>query len=171
MWKGQPAYLELLDEAPGTSRSARRGSPIRQPPADAVERRVARCPEDAPKPRRIRELEAKIPTPRRAPTMRDGTGINERVFVRGSHKTLGVEAPAAFLEAFGKPAFTRAGSGRLELAKALTDPANPLVARVIVNRLWKHHFGEGSSAGRTTSATRASRRRTRNCSTGWRASS
>jgi hypothetical protein len=44
---------------------------------------------------------------------------------------------------FGHPAFTGAGSGRLELAKTVTDPANPLVARVIVNRLWKHHFGEG----------------------------
>jgi hypothetical protein len=35
------------------------------------------------------------------------------------------------------------GSGRLELAERLVDPGNPLVARVIVNRLWKHHFGEG----------------------------
>src|SRR6185312_3532318 len=40
-------------------------------------------------------------------------------------------------------AFTGSGSGRLELAKAVTDPANPLVARVLVNRLWQHHFGEG----------------------------
>ena len=104
--------------------------------------------------------------------MRDGTGINERVFVRGSHKILGVDAPRAFLEAFGKPAFTSTGSGRLELAKAVTDPANPLVARVIVNRLWKHHFGEGivRTPGRLR-PTRASRRRTRSCSTGWRASS
>jgi hypothetical protein len=88
-------------------------------------------------------VESKIPTPRRAISIRDGTGINERVFVRGNHKTLGVEAPRGFLEAFGKPAFTSAGSGRLELAGQLTDPANPLVARVLVNRLWKHHFGEG----------------------------
>src|SRR5262249_35682911 len=92
---------------------------------------------------RIRELEAKLPEPIRAPTMCDGTGINERVFVRGNHKTPGIEAPRATLEAFGKPAFTSSGSGRLELAKTITDPTNPLVARVIVNRLWKHHFGEG----------------------------
>src|SRR5207244_3997872 len=31
----------------------------------------------------------------------------------------------------------------LELAKAITDPANPLTARVFVNRVWKHHFGLG----------------------------
>jgi hypothetical protein len=36
-----------------------------------------------------------------------------------------------------------AGSGRLELARSLADPANPLLARVIVNRTWQHHFGSG----------------------------
>ena len=38
----------------------------------------------------------------------------------------------------------RQGSGRLELARRMVDPAaNPLLPRVLVNRLWKHHFGEG----------------------------
>ncbi|HZN32652.1 MAG TPA: DUF1553 domain-containing protein, partial [Pirellulaceae bacterium] len=36
----------------------------------------------------------------------------------------------------------RDGSGRLELARAITAPANPLTRRVIANRLWMHHFGE-----------------------------
>ena len=40
------------------------------------------------------------------------------------------------------PPFTH-GSGRLQLAKAIVDPANPLTARVWVNRLWQHHFGTG----------------------------
>ena len=75
--------------------------------------------------------------------MRDGTGINERVFVRGNHKTLGVEAPRGVPRGVRQAGVHGAGSGRLELARQLTDPANPLVARVIVNRLWKHHFGEG----------------------------
>ena len=158
MWKGQPAYLELLDDGPGYVAIREAWFADTQPPADAVER--VPVPEYASD--RARELEAKISAPRRAPSMRDGTGINERVFVRGSHKILGVEAPRGFLEAFGKPAFTSSGSGRLELARRLTDPANPLVARVIVNRLWKHHFGEGhrSLAGRlrpSGSAAHASR--------------
>jgi len=36
-----------------------------------------------------------------------------------------------------------AGSGRLELARAITSPDNPLTARVLVNRVWMHHFGAG----------------------------
>ena len=35
------------------------------------------------------------------------------------------------------------GSGRLQLADRLVNPRNPLTARVMVNRIWKHHFGEG----------------------------
>ncbi|HEX5102173.1 MAG TPA: DUF1553 domain-containing protein, partial [Pirellulaceae bacterium] len=35
------------------------------------------------------------------------------------------------------------GSGRLELAQAIVDSANPLTARVIVNRVWAQHFGAG----------------------------
>jgi len=68
-----------------------------------------------------------------------------RVQIRGSHHNLGPEVPRRFLEIFGRPdtAQYQQGSGRLALANALTDPANPLLARVIVNRVWKHHFGEG----------------------------
>ncbi|RYD70333.1 MAG: DUF1553 domain-containing protein [Verrucomicrobiaceae bacterium] len=37
----------------------------------------------------------------------------------------------------------RQGSGRMELAQAIASPKNPLTARVIVNRVWMHHFGQG----------------------------
>jgi hypothetical protein len=150
MWRGQPAYLELIDDGPGwvaisearfadTPPPGEGGDkvPLPDPPAKADHEGAQKLLS------RIRELESKLPDPARAPTVRDGTGVNERVFVRGNHKTLGIVAPRATLEVFGQPAFTSTGSGRLELAKTVTDPTNPLVARVIVNRLWKHHFGEG----------------------------
>jgi len=66
-----------------------------------------------------------------------------RVFIRGSPLTKGDAVPRQFLSLFGpqKP-FTQ-GSGRLELAQAIADPRNPLTARVMVNRIWQHHFGRG----------------------------
>lgn len=68
------------------------------------------------------------------------------IFRRGVPSNRGDRVPRRFLQALeqvdqGQP-FTN-GSGRLELAKAIVNPANPLTARVIVNRIWQHHFGDG----------------------------
>jgi cytochrome c553 len=68
-----------------------------------------------------------------------------RVHVRGSASTLGEEAPRRFMPILMRdepPPFTH-GSGRLELAQAIASKDNPLTARVIVNRVWQHHFGKG----------------------------
>jgi hypothetical protein len=83
---------------------------------------------------------------RLALAMLDGNGVDERVFVRGSPKALGEPTPRRFLEALAGPAPLRIqrGSGRLELARQMTDPAiNPLLPRVMVNRIWHHLFGRG----------------------------
>jgi hypothetical protein len=92
-----------------------------------------------------RKIEASIPSPLRAPAFADGTGEDEFVLVRGNHKTPGERAPRRPPEVLdsAEPASPSAGSGRLELARRLVDPSNPLLARVLVNRLWKHHFSEG----------------------------
>jgi hypothetical protein len=76
----------------------------------------------------------------------DRADIDEpRVFRRGNPATKGDEVPRRFLQALsptdGKP-FVQ-GSGRLEMARATASPDNPLTARVWVNRVWMHHFGEG----------------------------
>ena len=68
-----------------------------------------------------------------------------RIFVRGNAANPGDQVPRRFLKVVaGDDAepFTE-GSGRLELARAIVDPENPLTARVWVNRIWARHFGEG----------------------------
>lgn len=110
---------------------------------------VARQPADAQadyakRTAELGQFEAAIPVPARALAMTDGTPENEHVFIRGNHKTQGEEVPRRLLEVLGanQPPITH-GSGRLELAARIVDPKNPLTARVIVNRVWLHHFGEG----------------------------
>jgi mono/diheme cytochrome c family protein len=111
----------------------------------AVSRRVA----EAARPFLARQsalLSRTKPESRLAMAMMDGDGADERVFVRGSHKALGEVVPRRFLEALAGPRRIAAprGSGRLELARQMTDPAlNPFVARVLVNRVWHHLFGRG----------------------------
>ncbi len=65
---------------------------------------------------------------------------------RGEPTRLGPEVPRRFLEIFGGqrlPADEK-GSGRRELAAWITGPDyRPLAARVMVNRIWQHHFGYG----------------------------
>ncbi len=92
---------------------------------------------------RLRREVAGLPAADRVLAMGDGSAENERVFVRGNHRTLGPEVPRRLLQALGGQAVTHQGSGRLELARQIIDPENPLVARVMVNRLWHHLFGRG----------------------------
>ena len=65
------------------------------------------------------------------------------VFLRGNPNNPGVETPAHFLSCLstGEPAKFEGASGRLDLARAIASVKNPLTARVIVNRVWMHHFG------------------------------
>ena len=68
------------------------------------------------------------------------------VMIRGSHLTPGDPAPRGFPAVLGGPEKSPIGpdrSGRLELAEWLSRPDHPLTARVMVNRIWKGHFGEG----------------------------
>ena len=70
---------------------------------------------------------------------------NIPIAIRGDANNPGEEAPRRFLSALHdgpQPAFVQ-GSGRLELANSIADAANPLTARVMVNRVWQEHFGQG----------------------------
>lgn len=66
------------------------------------------------------------------------------VAIRGDLRKPGEPAPRRFLQivAGENPPLFKDGSGRRQLADAVTDPANALTVRVIVNRVWQHHFGQ-----------------------------
>ena len=86
-------------------------------------------------------------------TPQEGTKLEYRpgprdlpLFVRGDPNRPGPIVPRRFptvLSQGGSPKLFQNGSGRLELARAMTTDAAPLAARVIVNRIWLEHFGRG----------------------------
>ncbi len=76
----------------------------------------------------------------------EGSPQNLRVHLRGSHLTLGDEVPRRFpsvLAGEDQPAVGDKESGRRQLADWLARPDHPLTSRVMVNRIWRWHFGEG----------------------------
>jgi hypothetical protein len=95
--------------------------------------------------RQIEELDASSPgAPPRAMALVDRPDPHDtHIFIRGNSDNQGPEAPREFLEVLSGPdrkPFQK-GSGRLELAQAVASRNNPLTARVLVNRVWLHHFG------------------------------
>ncbi len=75
----------------------------------------------------------------------EATVADMKVFVRGNPANQREAAPRRFLTILSgqdQPLF-RDGSGRRELAEAIANDDNPLTARVMVNRIWQHHFGRG----------------------------
>ncbi len=81
-----------------------------------------------------------------AHALRDGTPKDIKIYLQGDPAKQAAVAPRSMPAIFTggkKMPFNSSGSGRLELAQALTDPENPLTARVMVNRVWAAHFGRG----------------------------
>jgi hypothetical protein len=97
--------------------------------------------------RAIGDLESNHPgAPPRAMALEDVARPKDYpVLLRGEPENTGEIVPRRFLEILSgakRPVF-KDGSGRLELARAIADPTNPLTARVLVNRVWQQHFGAG----------------------------
>ncbi|MEO6435518.1 MAG: DUF1553 domain-containing protein [Tepidisphaeraceae bacterium] len=91
-----------------------------------------------------KELIARLPYDA-AYGVREGKPTDAVIQIRGEPKTPGAAVPRGFLKVLGgqKLPPDHKGSGRLELAGWLAAPQNPLTARVMVNRIWQHHFGRG----------------------------
>jgi hypothetical protein len=115
----------------------------------ALQQSIKDAKEPAEKTRLQEELKARQakapPAPAMAMAVEDGKVENVRVHIRGNHLTLGDEVPRHFLTlASREPSvLDEKRSGRLELANWIASPSNPLTARVLVNRVWEHHFGRG----------------------------
>lgn len=96
---------------------------------------------------RIDSLDLTHPgAPPRANVLVDSASPKDsRVHIRGEADNRGAVVPRRFLACLSgaqRPVF-KTGSGRLDLARAIASTNNPLTARVLVNRVWQHHFGEG----------------------------
>ena len=84
-------------------------------------------------------------SPPRAMVLEDGQLRDEAIMIKGNPRQRGKVVPRQFLEILSgedRQPF-KIGSGRLELAKAIAADDNPLTSRVMVNRVWSHHFGKG----------------------------
>jgi hypothetical protein len=74
----------------------------------------------------------------------EGKAADARLHLRGDPEKPGDVIPRRWLEVLGgQPITSKAASGRLDLAGWVASKDNPLTARVIVNRVWLHHFGKG----------------------------
>ncbi|WP_435011582.1 DUF1553 domain-containing protein [Tundrisphaera lichenicola] len=119
--------------------------PAKPEEADSLEARLAELLERGPFPQAYAVWEG---SPKDVPIQK-----------RGEPERPGELAPRGFLPILGgsKLPDGTEGSGRLELARWLTAPENPLTSRVIVNRIWQHHFGRGLVATENDFGTRGRR--------------
>jgi hypothetical protein len=104
----------------------------------------------------------------------EGQPTNSSICIRGDSTNRGETVPRGFLTVATlstPPEIDRSRSGRLELARWLTSPDNPLTARVAVNRIWLHLFGRGIVPSIDNFGALGKDPAIPSCSTGWPAAS
>jgi hypothetical protein len=147
------ADMEETDTQPADAASLRAiqraflkpGQPLVVLPEEAM--RVARREERTEHRKRKRAItrhQAEAPGgPPRAMVLRDASPHDSPILVRGNADRPGEVVPRRLPAVLGGRPVDHDASGRLELARAIVAPTNPLTARVIVNWVWTHHFGRG----------------------------
>uniref|UniRef100_UPI0035633D4D DUF1553 domain-containing protein n=1 Tax=Stieleria sp. TaxID=2795976 RepID=UPI0035633D4D len=124
-------------ETSDESRQAAERIAAAQKRLDELNKQLDAAKKDAPPPLPVAMAPRDLPTDKIT---------DSPVHIRGEVNNVGDVVPRGFLQVCGPgdaTIETPNGSGRVELAQWLTDPDNPLVARVLVNRIWTHLFGEG----------------------------
>jgi cytochrome c553 len=140
---------ERPDDPPETAELrqllGREDSPFAVPRADAA--KLATKPEHNEYEKRraaITRHRAESPGgPLRAMVLYDIKPVDSPVLLRGNPQRPGPIAPRRLPDVLGGAPLDRGSSGRLDLARAIVSPDNPLAARVLVNWVWTHHFGRG----------------------------
>ena len=90
-----------------------------------------------------RQLEKEIPVPTRAPGLMEAEVVDQPLMTRGDYKKLEEPVERQFMEIFSNKKYSKANSGRLELAEDMVSKENTLKSRVLINRLWSYVFGKG----------------------------
>ncbi len=93
----------------------------------------------------LETLKGAAPNPPLACAVNEGERVEQAVLIGGNAHNPGELVPKRFpvVLAGREQEPIETGSGRLELARWLGSAENPLTARVMVNRIWLWHFGEG----------------------------
>ena len=135
---GLEAFRQFLYEKYGPFRPPRDARDFYPEPVQQAIKRLER---------ERKRLQASTPEFPRAMGVREGSEIGDiPIHLRGSHWTLGETVQRGFLSALSRdpgPVIRGGESGRLQLARWMTRPDHPLTPRVMVNRLWRWHFGQG----------------------------
>ena len=137
----EPADLAALRTLVGVE-----GSPLVVPRAEAM--RVATSAEQRELRKRKKDVTVHMAGaaggPPRAMAILDADHpVDSHVFLRGNPGRPGEKVERRLPKLLGGTAVARDSSGRLDLARAIVSPTNPLSARMIVNWAWTHHFGRG----------------------------
>lgn len=149
-WKAQYSALKKRETA-----TTDRGAGSKQPPLRGPEKNLLRQfaqfesaeHQQAELQEQLKQFQQDLPDLHFAIGVRDKTKVGDSpIYLRGDKDKAGNVTPRGFLSAVSMKetvAVNQKQSGRLELARWITQPDHPLTSRVIVNRVWQHLFGRG----------------------------